>query len=322
MQLYLPNSARLQNIEAFLSRFDPGDPQTLEFSMHERWVAVHPAVLAFTASLADSVAQQGGDHQGQVHDVRSLPYLVRMGLFEHVHIDPGIEITEHEQAGRFIPLQRISSGAELSDFIVDMIPLLHADKDDVEPIQYVISELVRNVLEHARSPGCAFVCAQYYPAKDVLSIGVSDCGIGIQSAMSRFHRVPTAWDALVLALRPGVSGTTARIGGTDYNMGAGLFFTKSIACASRNYFVLYSGDALFKLKPLPVSREVELQANPLADHHTKRTGLPFCQGTLVGIDITLGRDMVFKELLRAIGRAFQLDVKQKTKEVYKRPRFM
>ena len=290
--------------------------------MHDRWVNVHPSVLAFTASVADSVSRRGGLHSGLVQDVRSLPYLVRMGLFDHVQIDHATTITAHEDAGRFIPLQQIFTSRQLTDFVVDMIPLLHAQPYQVEPIQYVISELVRNVLEHAQSPGGAFVCAQLYQTSGVLAIGVADSGVGVQRAMSRSHRVTTAWDALVLALKPGISGTTARIGGTDYNAGAGLFFTKSVAAASRNYFVLYSGNALFKLKPTARSHPIALCADPLADHHTKRINMPLWQGTLVGIDISLERDMMFTELMQAIREAFQVDVKRRKKAMYKKPRFL
>ncbi len=319
--MHLPNSARLQNIEAFLSEFSPEQPGVLDFSMHDRWVAVHPAVLAFTASVADMVTRNGGEHRGEVHNIRSVPYLIRMGLFDHVCIPHHISITAHEEAGRFIPLSRISTSRELSDFIVHMIPLLHAQPQQVEPIRYVISEIVRNVLEHAQCPGGAFLCAQYFRSSGILSIGVADAGIGIQHTMSQCHRVPTAWDALVLALTPGYSGTTSRIGGTAYNAGAGLFFTKSIACASRNYFILYSGNALFKLKPIRAGRQVVLYANPLEDHHTKRVNMPEWQGTLVGIDIQLETDIMFAALMGAIREAYSVDVKRK-KDEYKRPTFV
>ena len=255
MKVHLPNSARLQNLGGFIRRFDPSDPSTLEFSMNDRWVAVHPAVLAFTACVADHVTRNGGHHVGIVHRIRSVPYLIRMRLFDYLRLEYGGSIESHEEAGRFIPIQRIRNGSELSDFIVNMIPLLHADPGHVEPIRYVVSEIVRNVLEHAQAPGGAFLAAQFYKRSGTLALGVADDGIGVRQTMSRFHRVPTDWDALCLAMRPGVSGTTARIGGTDYNAGAGLFFTKSIACASRNFFAIYSGNAMFKLLRVPAGRQ-------------------------------------------------------------------
>ena len=108
-----------------------------------------------------------------------------------------------------------------------MIPLLHAPEEVADPIQYVVSEMVRNVLEHADSPVGAFICAQYYRDLERLSIGIADAGVGIRNSMARSHKVTSSREAILLALQPGVTGVTARIGGNESNAGAGLFFTKS-----------------------------------------------------------------------------------------------
>lgn len=289
--------------------------------MNSRWVAVHPVVLAFAACVADSVSRCGGVHVGDVHRIGSLPYLIRMGLFNYLRLDYGRQITAHEEAGRFIPIQNIRHSGELSDFIVNVIPLLHAEPTKVEPIRYVISELVRNVLEHSRSTSGAFLCAQYFKKTGVLSIGVADAGVGIRTSMSRFHRVPTDWDAIAMAMRPGVTGTTARIGGTSYNAGAGLFFTKSISCASRNFFVLYSGSSMFKLLRTPQKAQIFLHSDATRDYHTKDLNLPNWQGTVVGVDISLEGQQTFAALMRLIRDAYGLDIREKGKSAYKKPRF-
>lgn len=289
--------------------------------MNDRWVAVHPAVLAFSAAVADRVSSRGGAHSGTVHKIGSLPYLIRMGLFDYVKLDPGQRIHEHEAAGRFIPIQRIRTNDDLSRFIVDMIPLLHAAPEDVEPIRYVISELVRSVLEHSLSGGGALLAAQYFRNSATLALGVCDAGVGVRATLERFHTVPTHWEALVQALRPGVSGASPRLGGNAYNAGAGLFFTKSIACASRNYFVLYSGDAMFKLKPLPQDRPIQLFANPARDHHTKEVDLPEWGGTLVGIDVSLGDTTTFGALMNLIRSVFGETMRAERKKKIVQPRF-
>src|SRR5664279_63149 len=103
------------------------------------------------------------------------------------------------------------------------------------PIRYVISELVRNVLEHSGSTRAAFVAAQYVAESKTLGVGVCDAGIGVRASLSEHHSVHSDAEALYLAMRPGITGKSSRIGGTPYNAGAGLFFTKSIAVASRQY---------------------------------------------------------------------------------------
>ncbi len=321
MKVHLPNSARLQNIGGSFRRFDPNNESTLEFSMDDRWVAVHPVVLAFTACIADQVLQRGGTHTGTIHRIRSLPYLIRMKLFDYLQLDYGKEITIHEEAGRFIPLQRISNSSQLSDFIVNVIPLLHAEPSQVDPIRYVISELVRNVLEHSKSSRGAFLCAQFFKKSGPLSLGVADSGIGIRNSMSRFHDVPTDWDAIIMALKPGVSGTTSKLGGTAYNAGAGLFFTKCISCASNNFFVLYSGNAMFKLLRTPQNKSLYLRSNPLDDYHTKDVEVPEWNGTVVGVDISLTKQRTFAELMRLIRDSYGINVNGKGKSTNKKPRF-
>lgn len=322
MELRLPNSAHLGNIEGFVKTFNPnGSPSELSLEIHDKWVSVHPAVLAMTATAAATIISKGGHVRASVPKIRSLPYLIRMGLFDVLQIDPGMQVTEHEEAGRFIPLTNVKDNKELSDFIVNMIPLLHASPDEAEPIKYVISELVRNALEHAASPVGAFVCAQYFKSTQRLAIGVADSGIGILGSMSRSHPVRTSMDAITLALRPGISGTTSRYGGTEYNAGAGLFFTKAIACASRNFFIAYSGDALFKLRRTPSGQTPVIQADPDKDIATRDVGLPPWQGTVMGIDIGIEAHKTFATLLKEIRGAYHLQVREGRKAKYRRPRF-
>ena len=190
--------------------------------MHERWVSVHPVVLALTACAGELVRLKGGTFSGEVKKVNSLPYLIRMKLFDHVALDAPIQITEHEASGRFVPLTQIRNTSELQDAIVNLIPLLHASKDVADPIRYVFSEMVRNVLEHADSPVGAFVCAQYYASSNRISIGIADAGVGILRHIRHSYIVESSREAIQLALQPGVTGTTARRGGNESNAGAGL----------------------------------------------------------------------------------------------------
>jgi anti-sigma regulatory factor (Ser/Thr protein kinase) len=311
MKIKLPNGADLRNITGFIQNLDTQDQSTLDFSMHDRWVFVHPAVLALTACAAELVHSSGGKFVGTVPNIRSLTYLIRMKLFDYVRLPPPIEIVEHEEAGRFIPLTQIKTAEDLRHAIANLVPLLHAEKEVADPIKYVFSEMVRNALEHANSPVGAFVAAQYYKDSKRIAIGIADAGIGIHSHMSRFHRVKNSQEAIILALQPGITGTTGRIGGTARNAGAGLFFTKSIASFSRNMFLLYSGDAAYRLMRGPENKVAKLYANPTQDHHLFPTGLPSWRGTVVGIDINVSPEVEFSELLDQVRKAYYLDVKRK-----------
>jgi anti-sigma regulatory factor (Ser/Thr protein kinase) len=247
-------------------------------------------------------------------------YLSRMGFGETLDIDLGITQVEHAPEGRFDPINMIVDQAGLNDFIVRIVPLLHATPDKAGPIKFVITELVRNVLEHAASPVGAVVCAQYYAQIGRLSLGVADLGIGVRGSISQFHHAPDDLAAIQMALRPGVTGATPVLGGNEQNAGAGLFLTKSIARASRNFFVIYSGSAMFKLLTTADTAQMVLHSNPEADRATRESGLPAWPGTAVGIDIKVPEQAQFSRLLGEIRAVYRLDVRDRRKAKYRRPR--
>ncbi len=281
MKIFIPNSAWIQNVGGFLSKYDPSVPDHLEIGFNDRWVSVHPSILALTACAGLLVRHRGGTVSGHVPQIRSLPYLIRMGLFNYLGIDPGKQIAEHEAAGRFVPLTNIRNNEDLRIAITDLVPLLHAPPEVAAPIKYVFSEMVRNALEHSGSPVGAVVCAQYFKNSNRISIGIADAGRGILKSMRQHHAVANSKDAIGLALRPGITGVTSRIGGNEFNAGAGLFFTKSIAALSRNLFLLYSGDAAFKLLRIPEGGPTILNADPKDDKHRFLTTIPEWPGTIV-----------------------------------------
>ncbi|MBW3002810.1 ATP-binding protein [Candidatus Woesearchaeota archaeon] len=319
MKIHLPNSAFLGNIDSFLRRFDSSGPDKLEITANKKWISIHPAVLAMTAALGLAVGPKN------IHceklEAASKHYLERMGLFKLLGIKSKIEITEHEPAGRFIPLTKITNSQELSRFIADTIPLLHLKPEQAAPIKYILSELVRNVLEHAHAKNGAIVAAQYYKKSNTIRIGIADTGVGIRETISQSHSATTDLEAIKLALTPGITGTTRRLGGTEQNAGAGLFFIKSIAKVNRDFFLIYSGNAVYKLlKSKP--GKIRLYADPFKDRHSAGEDFPFWQGTVVGIDINLDETKEFSLLLDLIRDIYIKTIKERRKEKYRRPRFI
>jgi anti-sigma regulatory factor (Ser/Thr protein kinase) len=198
---------------------------------------------------------------------------------------------------------------------------LHLEKQQAETIGYIVSELVGNVIEHASCEHGAIICAQYYPKSNSIRIGIADTGVGVRTTITRSHAAATDLDALRLALRPGVTGTTRREGGTDQNAGAGLFFIKAIASTNRDFFIIYSGSGFYKLLKKKDMASVILRSDPFIDRHSKSDSFPHWQGTVVGVDITLAQTRVFSQLLAAIRETYSKDVREKKKQRYKRPRF-
>ncbi|MBU0536112.1 MAG: ATP-binding protein [Nanoarchaeota archaeon] len=319
MRIHLPNSAFLGNIDPVLRSFDTSDPSELEITANKKWISVHPVVLSMIASLGLKLGPS--NIRCEKMEARSKHYLERMKLFSFLGVKSGIRITEHEPAGRFVPLTQIKKSDELTHFITEMVPLLHLEPKQAEPIRYVISELARNVLEHSQSEHGAILCAQYYKKSNIIRIGIADTGIGIKSSINVSHKAKTDLEAIKLALTPGITGTTRREGGTEYNAGAGLFFIKSIAKVNRDFFVIYSGNALYKLlKSSPET--IKLYADPFRDRHSKDEKLPYWQGTIVGVDISLNATKKFSILLDLIRDIYIKALKERRKARYRRPRFI
>lgn len=256
-------------------------------------------------------------------EAKSKHYLERMGLFKLLKIETGMMITEHDSSGRFIPLTTITNSETLGTVIVDMIPLLHLEPKHVEPIKYIVSELVRNVLEHSGSETGATLCAQYYKKSKTIRIGIADTGVGIKETINMSHNAPTDMEGIRLALTPGITGTTSMDGGTEYNAGAGLFFIKSIAKVNRDFFMIYSGSAMYKLlKTNEITKHVRLYVDPFMDRHSKEEQLSFWKGTVVGIDLTLEKSHEFSILLDLIRRTYRNAMKERRRARYRRPRFV
>jgi anti-sigma regulatory factor (Ser/Thr protein kinase) len=320
MKIYFPANAWLGTAETFLKRIGTTEPDRLQLESYEGWVNVHPLFLVMTASLASQISAS----QIDISDFKnkSLDEFHRMGLFRAMGVESPSECEELESAGRFIPITNIKDSDGLSDFLKDMIPLLHLETDQAELIHYLMSELGRNVLEHAYTKYGAFFAAQYYKDSNTIRIGIADNGIGIRASIIRSHAAPDDATAIRLALTPGITGATNREGGTEQNAGAGLFFIKSICLANNNFMVLYSGDTMYKL--LKKKGDIlQLHADPLEDNHAMTGNLPFWQGTAVGIDITLDSTIEFESVMDSIRDTFADAIRErKRNKQYKKPRFI
>ena len=292
--LVVPNSATLHLIRRFLDQrelfVDAPGPVVLEF--HPQWAHMEPVALA-------AIAAWGAwwRSQGKTIEVRNLSnhtrYAARMHLFEHLGVNYNPEQVEHEEAGRFLPIRQISAREGVGPVIGDISALLHLDDDpeSLAAVQYCVSELLRNVLEHSGSPNGAFVCAHRYTtgAPHRVSIAVADCGQGIATHLGGVHPEALASDsvALGLAMRPGVTGARPGPYGTADNAGAGLFITRCIAKGTGGYFALASGHAGFRQRrSKKANDEIRLFVDPYDDpRHDKFEFAEGWHGTVVGLEI-------------------------------------
>ncbi len=97
---------------------------------------------------------------------------------------------------------------------------------------------------------------------------------------------------------------------------------KSIATASRDFFILYSGSGFYKLLKNSPLRKFRLHADPFEDRHSRDGAFPAWQGTVVGMDLTLDQTVDFSLLLDAIRKTYTLAVRERKGSQRKRPRFI
>jgi len=321
MKVFLSNQGNLRNFKSFAQSLDLSHANKLEITTHNKWVTVHPANLVLTAALAIQAGKENVKIADDVPDTGR--YLDRMGLYDLAKTPSPFVYRKKEESGRFVPVKIIKTSEDQSHFITDMVPLLHLSEENATIVKYVIGELVRNVLEHSFSQNGAIVAAQYYKKTNRVSIGICDTGIGVWKSLQTYWHPKNDIEAIKLALTPGITGTTRREGGTAENAGAGLFFIKSIAKITRNYFVMYSGNAEYTLlKHKKRVKMPRLFADPDRDPHSETTDAPSFQGTLVAVDISLDETQEFNSLLASIGEVYDKAIRERKRAKYKIPKFI
>ena len=319
MKVYFSNQDHLRNFKIFLNSLDLSEPDKLELSTNPERIIVHPAYLALTAALATRVGKENAVVVGDLP--KSGQFLAEMGLFGFFNVTPSFDKKQtKEQSGRYIPLRIIKTQQEQSAFIADMVPLLHLPPEKARIIRYIIGELVRNVLEHSYSKSGAIVAAKYYEKSNKVSLAICDTGIGIWRSMSDVWHPRDDLEAIKLALSPGITGTTRKEGGTFENAGAGLFYVRSIAKTTRNYFLIYSGRAEYMLTKWDERIKPKIVADPFNEEHTFTDTAPDFHGTLVALDISLDNaNTEFDELLHNIGQVYDNAIRERKRRKFYTP---
>lgn len=268
----VPTNASLHAARSFIAKnhfFEGGGDAVLRF--HPKWAHVEPLALTM-------IAAWGAWCRGKGYPLRAenlgkhAAYAARMKLFQQLGIDFDPEVKEYEESGRFLPVTQVRTQQDSTVAIANISAMLHLqdDPDSLAAVQFCISELLRNVLEHANSPDGAFVAAHRFAEKGMhrVTIAVADCGQGIPSHLARAHPEIEGNDSIAigLAMQPGVTGALPTAYGTPDNAGAGLYITRSIAKGTGGYFLLYSGHAAYRLRrALSLEDTIHLFPDPYDD---------------------------------------------------------
>jgi hypothetical protein len=187
-------------------------------------------------------------------------YLQRMDFFAMCGLKLPESFRRHDGQGRFVALRRIDPklAGDVDAVAMEIARCLfpeQADSDDPEKTGphdlaiYAITELINNVLQHARAGG--FTLAQVYPQLGLMRLAIADFGIGIRGSLAETwpdleNPAASDLDAIRLALRPKVSSklrVTGPWGDHGVNAGVGLSIVKELAREADGVFTLasYSG---------------------------------------------------------------------------------
>lgn len=235
-------------------------------------------------------------------------YMNRMHLFNFLRIEefntPNIK--EKAAYGKFIAIKKIKTQKDLDGILLNIYPILHLkDYQKAETLKFCLSEILRNVLEHAQFKTrevAAFCCVQLYDTKKgrKISISVADCGRGIKKTFEEAkNKKFTNKVALKMALTPSVSA------GTIENAGAGLFFTRAIAKASGGKFFIWSGEDVFVGSGKKDNR-FEIYHDPFKDPHIL-IKTPKWFGTVVALEILVDEIQDKDRLFKWIGENFNTE---------------
>lgn len=292
-EFIVPTNATLHAAKSFLSGsdyFNEGSPNA-KLMIHPRWMHLEPFALSMIAAWA-GWCRSHAIKIDTPNITKSADYAWRMNLFEHLPAAYHPLRTTYEEAGRFMPIRNVKDKNDLTAAIADISALLHLtdNPESLIAVQYCISELIRNVIEHSGSEQGAYVCAHNFTnAKKVkrVSIGVADCGIGVARHLGYVNSEARESDAkaLQLALVPGITGARPGIYGTSDNAGAGLFITRSIAKGSGGYFLIYSGSACYRLLRAVTEHQTQLFSDAFNERHNLWTFTNNWKGTVVALEI-------------------------------------
>jgi hypothetical protein len=294
----VPTNANIHAARSLFATNQPfaNDSEEAVLELHPKWVHVEPVALSMIAAWGAWCRREG--YPIRVENLgKHAAYAARMRLFQHLGIEFDAGLTEREEAGRFLPLTQVRNRIDVTGVIANISALLHLEQDpeSLAAVQYSISELLRNVLEHSNSPDGAFVSAHRFTQTEPhrVTIGVADCGQGITSHLS--HKYPDVSNddtvAIGLAMQPGVTGALPGMYGTSENAGAGLFITRCIAKGTGGYFLLASGRAGYRLRRARSHDEmIELSADPYDDDRHDRWEFPSgWLGTVASVEICTER---------------------------------
>lgn len=228
---------------------------------HLRWLEPFP--MLYLSNQLKRFARQRRGSRLLVGNHERLSYAGHMGFFQAFGLDFGKRPGQARGSDRYLPItilavadleQEAASSYREIGLVVESRSqglaklLTQQDGGDlVDTLAYSFREMIRNVVEHAKSENVEY-CAQYWPKKQRVEIAILDTGVGLRASLSEnpFLQPDDDKAALDLCLLPGVSGKMYEgKHSAPYdewqNSGYGLYVTSRL-CGNEGAFFICSGN--------------------------------------------------------------------------------
>lgn len=170
----------------------------------------------------------------------TLRYLARMDLFAHLGFDYPETFERHAEEGRFITLRLVEDDQAVFQATNAVCDLVLRQFDDARAflpaLEWAVNEIIDNIGLHSQSPVPGAVCAQYFPQRHRLDIGICDVGRGIKASLGESIFLWSHGDAVTKALQRGITRNRA------VGQGNGLAGCHEIVRQNGGNFHVWTGD--------------------------------------------------------------------------------
>lgn len=259
--IVLPQSLSLTNIIRFSNEmFQCPRADVYEFDFgNMRWFP--PFSMVYLAAQINRFRQERAGAEWVASNYQTHTYAAHMGFFQSFELPHGNLAGEALGSSTYIPLTEIcraelvGEGVPAGEIIDQHSQRLAAmltreeESEVFKTLQYSIREILRNSIEHSGADK-VIMCAQYWPSREMVEVGIVDCGVGVRNGLSNNPHLDITSDdeALRLSMMPGISGVAYEGAARNHydawaNSGYGLFMTSSI-CIEGGSFFMASGNAV------------------------------------------------------------------------------
>jgi hypothetical protein len=209
---------------------------------------------------------------GEVLGTGAQSYLRHIGFFNYIGIPKGNMVGEANGSSSYLPITSVSldelDKQNSNDGILEKVQLqsykicsllgIEANPYSPNACAYSFREIMRNVFEHANTDSLHYTVQKYWGNE--VEIGIIDEGIGIKEAMKkRYPEITTDLDAILKAIKPGISAADIFGENVNGNSGYGLFVLSrlGILCGQ---FIIASGDAAIIVEKgkVPIKANVKI----------------------------------------------------------------